>query len=117
MELRKFRAALSRAAIIPFETAIAALVVISGIAGLAKFGIADPISALVPGWEYVTLNLMYMLAGFGMAAGICLDKGRAEGFGLWLLSGAVIAGFFLLANSLGINRNFFFTWCFEFVIL
>ena len=114
--MRLYRA-LSRAAIIPFESAISILVIVSGICGLARFGVIDPVFALLPYWEAVAINVMYILAGLGMIVGILSDRGTIESSGLWLLCGSIIARFLLYANYLGVNKNFVITGAFDAVFL
>jgi hypothetical protein len=115
--IRHLRPSLARTTIVPFETAIAVLSLISGIAGIAQFGISDPIFSLIPHWEADLFFLMYTFSGLGMLVGITLDSGMIESFGLWFLSGAVIARFILYANYLGVNANFIVTGAFDAVIL
>jgi hypothetical protein len=115
--LKSIRAGLSRAAIIPFETAIGVLVIISGIAGLMKFGVVDPVAQLLPYWEFVAVNVMYLLAGVGIITGILVDLGDIEAFGLWFLSGAIIARFVLYGYYLGIDKNFIITGTFDFAFV
>lgn len=106
---RKLKDAFNRAAIIPFETAIGLLSIVSSTAGMFHFGIIDPVTSTLPYWEAILVNLAYILSGIGMTAGILADLGSVEAFGLWLLSGSVIVRFVLYGRVLGYGTSFIVT--------
>lgn len=106
-----------RMAIVPFEIAIAVLVILSGFTGLVHYGIIDPVSALLPDWESASLNWISLLSGFFMALGVASGKGKLELPGLMLLNGAIISRFLLYGHYLGYGSNFVQIGIFDLIIV
>lgn len=102
----KIITAVRRLMVVPFETAIAILLIISGAVGLAHYGIIDPIAALLPAWEAAALNIMAIFAGGLMTTGMGGSLKRPELSGLLLLLGVVICRFILFGYYLGFGENF-----------
>lgn len=108
---------LKRMAIVPFEMAIAALLILSGISGLVHVGISDPVLSLLPIWEGDILNIASILSGLLMFFGVASGKGRVELPGLILLNGVILSRFLLFGHLLGYGANFFQTGIFDFVVV
>ena len=111
------RQALGRLAVAPFEAAIAALLIISGIAALAGYGLTDPVSALLPGWEAVTLSAVSAGTGGLMTGGIASGQRGAETAGLLLLTGVIGSRFLLYGAYLGFGSRFAVTGVFDAAII
>jgi hypothetical protein len=111
------RAALRRLSVTPFETAIAWLLIVSGVASALNFGVIDPVSALLPGWEAAALSVMSAVTGGLMLAGAGIPHRGAETAGLVLLCGVVLARFLLYGFYLGFGSNFAVTGVFDVAIV
>jgi len=107
------RPALPRLAVAPFEAAIAALLVISGLAALAGYGLIDPVTALLPGWEATVLSVMSVTAGALMVTGIGAGSRGAETAGLLFLAAVILCRFLLFGAYLGFGANFAVTGVFD----
>jgi hypothetical protein len=100
------RAAWARATIVPFEVAVALLLTASGAAALGGAGLADPVGALLPGWEALGLNVMTVTAGLLVLAGVASAGAAAESAGLVLLTAVIICRALLYGRYLGFGVNF-----------
>ncbi len=107
------RPALARLAVAPFEAAIAALLVISGLAALAGYGLTDPVQALLPGWEATVLAVMSVASGLGMGAGIAAGRRGTEAAGLLFLLAVITSRFLLTGHVLGYGPRFVVTGVFD----
>jgi len=112
MRTAAYRAA-RRAGIVPFESAIAVLLVVSGAAALAGAGLVDPVADLLPGWEAVSLSALSIAAGVLMLAGVAGDAWRFEVPGLGLLAGVIMARFLLFGYFFGYGESFLVTGVFD----
>lgn len=110
-------AGMRRLAIYPFEAAVAVLLFVSGISGLLKYGVTDPVSALLPMWLAVTLNVMTTLTGGLMLAGTMAGERRAELAGLLFLIGVVTCRFILFGVYFGFGSDFVTTGIFYTAII
>lgn len=114
---RKLRVMLKRMSIVPFEMAIAALLIISGMTGFLHFGITDPLSLLIPMWEQIILNGLSVLSGVFLAAGVSADSGRFEMAGLLFLNGVILSRFLLYGHYFGYGNNFLQTGLFDLAVI
>jgi hypothetical protein len=108
---------LRRMSIIPFETAIAALMIIAGFSSLLHIGILDPVYAMLPSWESLALSVMSILSGIMMMVGIAADRGHIEQAGLLFLNRVILARFMLYGHFFGYGENFIQIGVFYLVIL
>lgn len=108
---------LKRISIIPFEAAIAILLILSGFAGLARFGILDPVYSLLPMWEASLFNFLSIFSGGLILAGVAKGSGKIEQFGLFLLLGIIAGRFLIFGHYFGYGKNFFQTGLFELSII
>jgi len=107
------RAAAGRLAVAPFEAAIAALLMISGLAALAGAGLIDPVTALLPPWESAALSGMSVATGILMLAGAAVPHRGAEAGGLLFLIAVLLSRFLLFGAYLGFGLNFAVTGVFD----
>lgn len=107
------RAAARRLSVTPFETAIAALLVISGVASALHYGVIDPVTALLPGWEAVLLSVMSAVTGLLMIAGSAVPHRGSETAGLLFLAAVIASRFLLYGYYLGFGVNFAVTGVFD----
>ena len=107
------RQAIARLSVVPFEAAIAALLVISGVAALLNYGLIDPVQALLPGWEALTLSSMSVATGVLMLAGTAAPHRGAEAAGMLFLIGVISVRFLLFGVYLGFGANFAVTGVFD----
>lgn len=98
--------AFHRVAVIPFETAVALLLIISGVTGLTGTGVIDPISALLPHWEATVIFAVSVCAGILAIGGILTAYRYAEMAGLLILAGYVADRFILYGYYLGFGGGF-----------
>jgi hypothetical protein len=103
---RDVRGAWRRVTIVPFEAAVALLLIASGAAALCGFGLVDPIGALLPGWEALALNIMTVAAGGLVLAGVAGASAASEAAGLVMLAAVVVCRFILYGRYLGYGENF-----------
>lgn len=85
----------------PFEAAVAAVIVVQAVIAFGSWGIVDPVSQLLPGWLTVAFNVLYLIAGVAILAGLILSRGDVEGAGLVLLSSIVMARGVMFGQLLG----------------
>jgi len=111
------RPALSRLAVAPFEAAVAALLVISGVAALAGYGLIDPVAALLPPWEATALSAMSVTAGALMLAGTGVPSRGAETAGLLFLIAVILSRFLLFGAYLGFGSRFAVTGVFDAAVI
>src|SRR5260221_9414188 len=102
-----------RLAVQPFEAAIAGLLIVSGIAGLARYGIIDPTAALLPAWEAVSLNIFFAATGLLILAGVAAAWRAGEAAGMLFLTGVIAARFLLFGWYLGFGPAFIVTGVFD----
>src|SRR5258706_8773598 len=102
-----------RLAVQPFEAAIAGLLIISGAAGLARYGITDPTAALLPAWEAVSLNIVFAVTGLLIIAGVAGAWRAGEAAGMLFLIGVIAARFLLFGWYLGFGPAFIVTGVFD----
>lgn len=95
-----------RITIVPFETAVAVLLIASGGAGLAHVGVIDPVGALLPHWESLALYAMTIFTGGLMVAGIATAARRIEMAGLLFLLAVITDRFILYGYYLGFHADF-----------
>lgn len=107
------RSAARRLSVTPFETAIAALLIITGIAGGLHYGVIDPVAALLPAWEATLLSAMSGVTGALMLAGSGFPHRGAETAGLVLLTCVILSRFLLYGYYLGFGANFAVTGIFD----
>lgn len=98
--------------ITPFESAVAALLIISGASALGNYRAVDPVTALLPGWEAVLLSVMSIVTGGLLLAGTALPHRGAESAGLLFLLGVIISRFLLYGSYLGYGQGFAVTGVF-----
>lgn len=98
--------------ITPFESAVAALLMITGIAGLGHYRTIDPVTALLPAWEAAFLSAMTVLTGVLLLAGSGIPHRAAETAGLLFLTGVIISRFLLYGAYLGYGQDFAVTGVF-----
>jgi heme/copper-type cytochrome/quinol oxidase subunit 3 len=111
------RNALTRLGIIPFQTAIAILLVISGLISLTGYGDTDPFSLLLPVWEVVALAVSSVLSGVAVLAGLALPHRGSESAGLILLVAVILSRFLLYGQLLGYGPSFIVTGVFDSVLI
>lgn len=97
---------LSRVIVAPFETAVSALLVFSGVVIITHTGPPDPVNILLPSWEVYVLAVMFLLSGACTFGGLALGAIAVEGSGLLLLSGSLIIRLILYAIYLGTDVTF-----------
>jgi len=112
-ETGTMRVVLARLAVAPFEAAIAALLVISGLAALAGTGIIDPVTALLPGWEAAGLSVTTTVTGALMIAGAASGQKGPETAGLLFLIAVILCRFLLYGAYLGYGADFAVTGVFD----
>jgi hypothetical protein len=111
------RAGRERLGTLPFEAAIGFLVIVSGIAGLFRFGVTDPLAKLLPTWENVTFDVVYLAAGLGIVVGLSRARARSEGGGLILLGAAVVVRAVVYLVAIGLDAKLIVSLVFDVVIL
>ncbi|HEY5990766.1 MAG TPA: hypothetical protein VIV12_30880 [Streptosporangiaceae bacterium] len=104
---------LRRLVIAPFESAIAALLIISGAAQLLNAGLIDPVRALLPPWEATALSGLSIGTGLMMMAGSAAASKGAEIAGLLLLIAVITCRFLLYGVYLGFGSGFVVTGVFD----
>lgn len=109
MVRQRLPGALHRAAVVPFEVAVGLLLLFSGLTAMFHVGLIDPVTALLPDWEAILLNVMTTLCGALIIAGVILAVGAAEAAGLLFLLGVVAARFLLYGHYLSYGANFVLT--------
>lgn len=109
----RLRASRRRLAVTPFETAIALLLVVSGVAALLHFGLIDPVAALLPSWESAALSAMSIMTGGLLIAGAGVPHRGAEAAGLLFLTAVVLSRFLLFGFYLGFGKSFAVTGVFD----
>ena len=102
-----------RLAVQPFEAAVAGLLAISGVAGLANYGVIDPTAALLPAWEAAALNITTTVTGLLIFAGIAWRWRAGETAGMLFLTGVIAARFLLYGRYLGFGPSFIITGVFD----
>lgn len=107
------RSAARRLSVMPFETAIAWLLIITGIAGGMHYGVTDPVAALLPAWEATLLSAMSGVTGALMLAGAGIPHRGAEAAGLLFLCGVIVSRFVLYGFYLGFGPSFAVTGIFD----
>jgi hypothetical protein len=112
--MRRFFA---RLAVVPFEAAIAALLIISGVSSLMKFGVVDPFTALLPAWQQHLLSGVSVATGFLMWFGSGLPHKGSEYAGLMLLIAVILSRFLLFGQYLGYGSGFIVTGVFDAAIV
>lgn len=107
---RRARRRLSRmyrqVSLTPFESAVAALLIISGIAALAHYQPGDPVSALLPPWEAASLSVISVLTGVLLVAGCAAPHDGIERAGLLFLLAVILSRFLLYGAYLGYGTGF-----------
>jgi hypothetical protein len=106
-----------RAVVDPFESAIALLILGSGVAGLANYGLIDPVEVLLPAWESVGLNIMMVMSGVLCMVGIIFGQVQSERSGLMFLIAVVLSRFLLYGDYLGYDSSFVLTGIFDALII
>jgi hypothetical protein len=107
------RSAARRLSVTPFETAIAALLIITGIAGGLHYGVIDPVAALLPAWEATLLSAMSGVTGALLLAGSGIPHRGAEAAGLLFLCCVIVSRFILYGYYLGFGASFAVTGIFD----
>src|SRR5260221_8305509 len=102
-----------RLAVQPFEAAVAALLLVSGLAGLARYGITDPTAALLPVWEAVSLNIIFAATGVLILAGVAAAWRAGEAAGMLFLVGVIAARVLLFGYYLWFGPAFIVTGVFD----
>jgi hypothetical protein len=108
---------LKRFSIAPFEAAIALLLIISGITSIMKYGVIDPVTSLLPGWEALTFNILSIVSGLCLIVGISTGRGKIEQAGLLFLTGIIIGRFLLFGDLLGYGAKFIQTGIFDLSVI
>lgn len=97
----RVRTGIERLATVPFESLIAALVVVSAVAGLFGIGDVQILDRELPTWLYVAISATYGLAGATMLVGIGTARGNVEAAGLVLLLSGVFVRFVGVGLAVG----------------
>jgi hypothetical protein len=92
----------ARLSLVPFEGAIAFLVMVQGTMGLLGVG---PTLDIVPPWARTLLLILYMVGGLGILIGILFARGDVEAAGLIFLASALAARSYLIALDFGWSLN------------
>ena len=108
---------LQRLGILPFETAIALLLIISGVAQLTHVGLIDPVGVLLPAWEAMAFGWVTIGTGLQMMGGMAIASRRAEMAGLLLLIAVISSRFLAYAIYLGFDTRFVVTGVFDAAII
>ena len=101
-----------RLSVVPFEAAIGAIALYSGLVGLLHLSqSSDALNLLLPGWFVIALQITYLVAGFAMLYGAGRGRGSAEVFGLILVGASLIVRsvalfWFLGVDALALNAIF-----------
>jgi hypothetical protein len=106
-----------RLVIVPFETAIALLLIATGITGIFHAAVVDPVDALLPHPEAVALYAMSAFTGLLMAAGIAASNRGTEIAGLLFLTAVILDRFILYGYYLGFGASFIVTGIFDSAIV
>jgi hypothetical protein len=85
----------SRLSSTPFEVAVAALLIISGISGLLHLIPDQPSVILLPDWESYTLNSLSVVSGLFLIHGTGKPSRRIELSGLLLLLAVILSRFII----------------------
>jgi hypothetical protein len=103
--LRAIFQAFRRFAILPFESLIGMLAVLTGGLGLFHIGGVgtDVLSVLLPVWLRVTVQVIYLTAGLAMLTGLGVDRPDLEGFGLVTLAASTIIRTIALIKVVGLT--------------
>lgn len=81
---------ITRLNVVPFEAAIAWLSFFAGFVGVTNLTTStDSLNVFLPGWFVLALNIVYMVAGILMLAGLSTARRDIEGSGIVLLLGSI----------------------------
>lgn len=106
-----------RVATVPFETSIALLLVISGIAQLSNWVTQDPMRAVLPFWEIEVINCLTLISGVFMIVGLGIAWRKVELAGLMFLLAVFAIRLLLFAVYFGINKDFAVSLVFDAAVL
>lgn len=106
-----------RIAIVPFEFAIAILVLGSGLISVFHLGTTDPINTLLPTWEANLISVSFLLSGILMIFGISLASAAIESLGLWFLNAIILSRFVLYGHYFHYNEDFWLMGIFDLAII
>lgn len=108
-----------RLAVLPFDTTLAGLVLVSGLLALRHFGGLglDPLSAQLPGWLEMVCNLLYALAGTAWLAGLGSGRGDLEAFGLTGVAAGITMRAVALVWFVGWSSAIFVVLVFDVMVL
>lgn len=91
-----------RVIVVPFEVAMAITAAWSGVAGLMDLTVtANAFNATLPHWAHTGFNLLYVVSGFSVTAGVGWGYKNLEGFGLTLMLSGLMVRAFTLYTILG----------------
>jgi hypothetical protein len=114
---RKVNGGWAHLSTLPFESLLAGLVVVSGIAGLLHYGVIDPIGALLPEWLVVGTQGAYLTSGLLMLLGMGRGRRDIEALGLVLLSTSGVIRWITYGYLLGFSPNFIVSGVFNTLIV
>jgi hypothetical protein len=111
------RAGRERLSTLPFEAAIGFLVIVSGAVGLFNFGVTDPLAKVLPTWENVLFNLVYLTSGVGIVLGLTRGRAAGEGAGLVLLCTGALVRAVVYFLALGLDQRLTVSLMFDAVVI
>lgn len=87
--------------ITPFESAIATLLIITGISQLTRWGNGDVVLSAIPGWEAAIFGWATIFAGLFLCAGLAFENRRVEALGLFFVGGIFTGRFLIYGEFFG----------------
>jgi hypothetical protein len=106
--VKSILAILARLSVVPFESAIAVLVMYSGAVGLLRFGAnSDPLTLQLPALLLTWTLGLYLVAGFALFLGVGLPHRGLEAFGLVVVGASLLIRTAALVTLVGLTAPVF----------
>jgi hypothetical protein len=97
---------LRRQSVVPFETALAAICVYSGIAGFLQFGLVNNIFSKMLGVVLANVfNSAYIASGAAMFMGVGLNRRNLEAFGVIMLAMSLVVRSVVVHHNVGFSPD------------
>lgn len=111
------KAAAIRLGMLPFETSVALLLLISGAAQLGQWGVSDRTLDPLPPWEAYGISILAIFTGMLVILGVMTGLRRIELAGMLFMISMFAVRLLLYAAYLGVGENFAVTGVFYTTVL